>query len=225
MFQTMTNAFIDEFDFLKSKKVLLTALLCVAELLIGLPCITKGGIYFLQIMDWYSSTFSLMIISFTECVVISWVYGLERFYKDIELMLGFRPCLWWKIMWGFVTPFMILFVFLFSILIHSPVTYGDHYSYPGWAIGIGWIFALCSLIPMPVIACRRMMEVKGSLWQRFRDTSHPSSEWGPSLEENRQKWLQTLTGRDQYVMRKVLQARPLTEPIHEKPGLELFTNV
>ena len=35
----------------------------------------QGGIYFLQIMDWYSSTFSLMIISFTELVVICWIYG------------------------------------------------------------------------------------------------------------------------------------------------------
>ena len=75
MFQTLTSAFIDEFDFLKSKKLLLTAVLCVVEFLMGIPCITNGGIYYLQIMDWYSSTFSLMIISFTELMVISWVYG------------------------------------------------------------------------------------------------------------------------------------------------------
>ena len=41
MFQCCTNAFIDEFDFLKTKKVLFTAALCIIELLAGLPCITK----------------------------------------------------------------------------------------------------------------------------------------------------------------------------------------
>ena len=35
----------------------------------------QGGIYYLQIMDWYSSTFSLMVLSFTELMVIGWIYG------------------------------------------------------------------------------------------------------------------------------------------------------
>ena len=35
----------------------------------------QGGIYVLQIIDWYCASFSLMLISFTECMAISWVYG------------------------------------------------------------------------------------------------------------------------------------------------------
>lgn len=100
----------------------------------------------LQIMDWYCATFSLMLLSLTECVVIAWIYGkslslsfiivelfllwiasyfviikqslqflmeyfsisgTDRFYKDIELMIGFQPCLWWKICWKFITPVTI----------------------------------------------------------------------------------------------------------------------
>ena len=38
-------------------------------------CVLQGGIYYLQIMDWYSSTFSLMVLSFTELMVIGWIYG------------------------------------------------------------------------------------------------------------------------------------------------------
>jgi len=39
----------------------------------------QGGIYYFQIMDWYSSTFSLMVLSLTECFVISWIYGITPF--------------------------------------------------------------------------------------------------------------------------------------------------
>ena len=41
MFQSVTSAFIDEFDWLKNKKILLTAALCAFEFLMGIPCITK----------------------------------------------------------------------------------------------------------------------------------------------------------------------------------------
>lgn len=34
--------------------------------------------------------------------------GLGRYYKDIELMIGYQPCIWWKICWGVVTPLMII---------------------------------------------------------------------------------------------------------------------
>ena len=34
--------------------------------------------------------------------------GAERFYRDIELMIGFRPCLYWKVLWSYVTPAVIM---------------------------------------------------------------------------------------------------------------------
>ena len=39
--------------------------------------VLQGGIYVLQVMDWYSSTFSLMIIAFSECLIIGWLYGIK----------------------------------------------------------------------------------------------------------------------------------------------------
>ena len=56
------------------------------------------------------------------------------------------------------------FVLGFSIVIHSPVTYGD-YVYPGWAIGVGWIFALCSLIPLPLNAGIKIYNETGPFMQ------------------------------------------------------------
>ena len=42
--------------------------------------------------------------------------GVDRFYKDIEMMIGYMPCIWWKIAWCGVTPVLIV-VSMFSFLL------------------------------------------------------------------------------------------------------------
>lgn len=192
----MTSAFVDEFPrYLKGRKTLLTAGLCFLAFLMGIPCIMNGGIYYLQIMDWYSSVFSLMVLSFVECVVIAWVYGVDRFYKDIELMIGYTPCVWWKACWKFITPALILFILAFTLIMHTPVTYGD-YNYPNWAIGLGWVFALCSIAPLPIIAIQKILQAKGTLWQRIKTQIHHSDDFGPALEMHRELYKASLVCGD-----------------------------
>nr|XP_011456838.2 sodium- and chloride-dependent glycine transporter 1 [Crassostrea gigas] len=192
MFETMTSAFIDEFPhLLKNRKVLFTAFFCFIEFLLGIPCVMQGGIYVLQIMDWYCATFSLMLLSLTECVVIAWIYGTDRFYKDIELMIGFQPCLWWKICWKYITPVTIAFVWLFSVTQLSPVTYGK-YEYPDGAIVIGWMLGLVSLMPIPICAILAILREKGSFYERIKKLVHHTDDWGPAVEKHRVRYLQSL---------------------------------
>ena len=49
MFQTATSGFIDEFDILKTRKVLVTGVLCVIELLAGIFCVTRVSIIYTYI--------------------------------------------------------------------------------------------------------------------------------------------------------------------------------
>ncbi|XP_062570938.1 sodium- and chloride-dependent glycine transporter 1-like [Saccostrea cucullata] len=192
MFETMTSAFVDEFPgLLKNRKVLFTAFFCFIEFLLGIPCIMEGGIYVLQIMDWYCATFSLMLLSLTECVVIAWIYGADRFYKDIELMIGYQPGIWWKICWKFITPITITFIWLFSVTQLSPVTYGD-YEYPDGAIVFGWMLGLVSLVPVPVCALIAILREEGNLLQRIKKLVHHTDDWGPAVEKHRVRYLQSL---------------------------------
>jgi len=35
------------------------------------------------------------------------IVGNERFYYDMSMMLGYKPCAWWGICWRFITPVLI----------------------------------------------------------------------------------------------------------------------
>ncbi|XP_012934684.1 sodium- and chloride-dependent glycine transporter 1 [Aplysia californica] len=194
MFETMTSAFIDEYpQLLRKKKILFTAFMCFIEFVLGIPIVFQGGAYLLQIMDWYCATFSLMLLSFSECMVISWIYGVDRFLKDIELMIGYKPSVFWKIMWKFVTPAVVLFIWLFSVSQLEPVTYGD-YEYPTWAITFGWLLGLCSIIPVPILAIHAIYkEETGTLFQRIRKLVEPAANWGPSQMEDKMRYIESMT--------------------------------
>jgi len=202
MFETMTSAFIDEYpELLRGKKTLIVGIVCIVEFCFGIPCIMQGGIYVLQVMDWYSSTFTLMIISFLECMIICWVYGINRFYGDIELMLGRRPFIWWKIVWCFITPLIIIFVFFTTVIQHTPVTYGDNYAYPGWAVGLGWCFASISIIPIPIVAIVQLtINGKGSIIKRVKTLLRPAADWGPASEQYREIYQSQLTTKEKCYM-------------------------
>uniref|UniRef100_A0A1I8F4K3 Transporter n=1 Tax=Macrostomum lignano TaxID=282301 RepID=A0A1I8F4K3_9PLAT len=156
-------AFTDEFPKrLSNKKILITALLVAVEFGIGVVCVTRGGIFVLQIMDWYSSTFSLMIISFFECVVIGWIYGADRFLQ------GHRADAWSatlglvRICWRFITPAIIL-----------------------WAINIGmaaWaLMSLCCCTAKPSLLCTEA----AAAFQRYQERSAAQRGMGPMVERFR----------------------------------------
>lgn len=193
MVETCISAFMDEFPhLLRTKRTLISFLACLFEFLLGLPCITQGGIYVLQIMDWYCASFSLMLISLTECVAIAWIYGTDRFYKDIELMIGFRPNPIWHYMWKFITPSIILGIWLFSVITLGPVTY-DEKSYPTWALVFGWCLGVASMLPIPILAFKSMLTTEGTCSQRWKKLTTPSESWGPSQPEDREKYLISLS--------------------------------
>ncbi|NXR46357.1 SC6A5 protein, partial [Hippolais icterina] len=103
--ETIVTSVSDEFPkYLRTHKALFTLGCCVSFFIMGFPMITQGGMYMLQLVDTYAASYSLVIIAIFELVGVSYIYGLQRFCEDIEMMIGFQPSKFWRVCWAFVTP-------------------------------------------------------------------------------------------------------------------------
>ncbi len=132
-------------------------------------------------------SFSALIIGLVEVIVISWVYGIDRFLEDLKIMLGDYPFhrAYWRFIWKFACPglivvrnimiiiqknsnnneiqkFILQFILIFSFIDIKPPSYGD-YVYPWWASVIGWLLSLVSVTAIPFVAFMKISQAKGPI--------------------------------------------------------------
>ncbi|KAM6092532.1 sodium- and chloride-dependent GABA transporter 2 isoform 11-T11 [Theristicus caerulescens] len=99
--------------------------------------------------------------------------GAERFYDNIEDMIGYRPWPIIKYCWLFITPAVCMATFLFSLIKYTPLTYNKKYVYPWWGDTLGWLLALSSMVCIPLWIVYKLSTIKGSLRERLRQLTCP----------------------------------------------------
>lgn len=163
------TAMVDEWpQLLRRRKELFIAVVCIISYLVGLTCITQGGMYVFQILDSYAvSGFCLLFLIFFECISISWAFGVGRFYDGIKDMIGYYPLGWWKFCWVVSTPFICISVFIFNLVQWTPVKYLD-YEYPWWCHAFGWFTALSSMLCIPGYMIWLWHKTPGDFQTKFR---------------------------------------------------------
>lgn len=178
-FEIVVTAFRDEFPKIFSgKKTLLTLIAIGVAFVLAIPQVTQGGIYLLTLVDWYAATFSVTVFALIEVLVMTYVYGLRNVEANMKEMTGFGIPLIFKICWIFCTPVLLAVTLGFAIFTYAPPAYGD-YVYPPWSIGLGWVIAITSLVPIPVYLVYRLYKTPGTILERFRVNIRPNEKWGP----------------------------------------------
>ncbi|XP_074655431.1 sodium-dependent proline transporter-like isoform X2 [Tubulanus polymorphus] len=183
-FETFISAFVDKFPTIRKRKMLFVIGSSIACFLMGLIFCSRGGMYWFQLIDWFMALFTLLLVGILECIVITYVYGVGRIYGDIETMIGYRPSIIWKGLWGLLTPLSLL-IFLTYVLVKQVWPYYGTYRYPTWAIGIGWLIAFVSAVPIPYCMIKQIYLAPGTFRQRFARSSRPAPTWGPNIVKER----------------------------------------
>ncbi|CAD5205537.1 unnamed protein product [Bursaphelenchus okinawaensis] len=165
--EVIVTALGDQFPFIAKHKFPTAIVCCFTLFCCGLIMCTRSGIYFFNIFNDYSSSFSLEIVLLLEAVLLCHIYGYTNYKLDIEEMFGkaktklakiFGPSgIWISIVWKYIAPTVAVIIFAFSLLtqIENDLTYGKGarlYRLPRWCIGFGWCISILPLIFLPIFA-------------------------------------------------------------------------
>lgn len=182
----ITTAVLDEFPALRQprRKAMFLAALCFVFYLLGLLLVTEGGIYWFTLIDAYSTSFGLIIITFFMCLGIAFFYGVNQFCDDIVDMLRLCPpwcvtmLLYFKACWILFTPLLLLFIliYIFVEMYNTPLHYGP-YEYPAWGKALGVCLGVVSCIQIPIWSVVAVVSESGTLRDRFWKAIRPLNSW------------------------------------------------
>ncbi|MFN7251842.1 MAG: sodium-dependent transporter [Anaerobacillus sp.] len=121
--------------------------------LISILFATQGGLYFLDVADYFINTFGIALAGLVSVITISWfVKKLKPFQEHANATSDLRTGLWWRVCLGVVTPIVLGYMFVMNLIQNIKVNYGDgdfstsFILYSGWAVAIaalvlGFVFA------------------------------------------------------------------------------------
>ena len=123
--------FTDKWKF-NRKRVL--PIVCIGGFLIGIVFTTRGGFYWLDIVDYFANTFGLTLVGLLECVVIGYIYKARKAREYVNEVSEFKIGIWWDICIMVITPVILGVSFIWSLILLIQRGYG---GYPMWATFVG----------------------------------------------------------------------------------------
>ncbi|KAF5296090.1 hypothetical protein FQA39_LY02724 [Lamprigera yunnana] len=186
--EAIISSISDEYSMLGRHKHLVTLGYCLITFMASTIFVTNGGIYWLQLFDWYAASISVILICLVEVVIVGWMYGVDKFIRDIEFMLQKKVSWWWPLCWKFLTPGILIFIFITSIVFNTSITYYG-FVYPKWSIILGWSSCGLSIICVPLYMGYHLLYMEtGDCVDRLTSSTKSMKEWGPASEIYRKEW-------------------------------------
>ncbi|XP_076374532.1 sodium- and chloride-dependent transporter XTRP3 isoform X2 [Megalopta genalis] len=155
--------------FKRIKKQYMTGVVCTICFFVGLIFCTGAGEYWLKMFDSFAGTIGLVMVALMEMLSVVFIYGHEKFTKDIEEMTGYRPGPYWQVTWRFLAPIIMVCILVSSIasmFINKPrysawdATKGIAVltNYPSWVLAIAAVIILVSVAPIPIVFLLRRFQ-------------------------------------------------------------------
>ena len=188
MVETITTAIMDQWPATRAHKGKVVILSCIVGFLLGLTCCTRGGIFMFTLIDWYASSWGLLICAFLEVLVVIYLYGPGRFLSNIEEM-GIRLSLvmkgYWLLCWVFLTPATLVLVFVMTFIHFSPAESPQYsqetYIFPDNIQILGFVM---SFSPLAIILIGALVQIIHRLRQgqsvSVSALTSTGEDWGPA---------------------------------------------
>uniref|UniRef100_A0A3Q3X9R5 Transporter n=1 Tax=Mola mola TaxID=94237 RepID=A0A3Q3X9R5_MOLML len=151
----------------------LTGITCIVAFIICLLFAQGSGIYWVTLFDNFAGSIPLLTIGLFEMIAIVYIYGIDRFNKDLEFMVGKKPSMFWQVTWRFISPLIILVILVFYMVTQAQekLTYlvwdpkSEEFPslasipYPSWISAVIFLLAGIPSLTVPLYAVCRLLFV------------------------------------------------------------------
>ncbi|KAJ8930137.1 hypothetical protein NQ314_017103, partial [Rhamnusium bicolor] len=145
---------MDKWPQMRKRQVYVTLGICLTCFILAIPMCFDGGIYIFTLMEWNTASWAILLIGFSEVILVAWVYGCNKFLDNMaDMDMG---------------------IFAFQMSNFSRIYYED-YIFPLWADAIGWMMGLATLVPLFIIGGWTIWKGKYRGWALLQ----PTKWWKP----------------------------------------------
>jgi len=137
----VVTGLVDKFKWNRSKTLLAV---CFAGFAGGLIFATKAGLYWLDIVDYFTNNFNLIVIGIIECLLVGWVYGAGKMRAFFNETGTIKFGKWWDLMIRIVTPLALLVISVMWIIENINTNY-EGYESIHLLLG-GWIVVAATIV-------------------------------------------------------------------------------
>lgn len=141
-------------------KPVMAGIVCGLSYVLGLVFITRGGIYWFTLFDYYSCVVVLFFVTFMEVFWLMWADDntYADFAAKVKRYTGKQLSTFYMVMWKFVCPLIVLGLFIMAFSTHDlmdaetsePYPKGSGYL-PMWSINFGWKLGMLPLFAFAAV--------------------------------------------------------------------------
>ncbi|XP_055853275.1 sodium-dependent dopamine transporter-like [Episyrphus balteatus] len=147
------------------------------------------GVYFFTVLARYAGI-TQMVLNLLLLLVVLWIYGRERFQRDVNFMTSRIYPTWMVNIVRFVAPLFLLFGLLIAVFIsmefnHSPTS----------LFALGTIIFLFSWFLIPGYCIFKIKQTTGGIGNRLRRCIRPT-DWYPADPVYKQRYEENFNSGD-----------------------------
>lgn len=131
--QAVAAPFQDKFGWGRNKVV---AVICIVGFLISSVFATGSGLYLLDIIDNFINNYGIVVVGLLEVILIGYIVKPKTIREHTNNISYFKIGKWWDVTIKYITPAILIFMLIQSLLTEFKTPYGGYESTA--IIAYGW---------------------------------------------------------------------------------------
>ena len=156
MVEAVVAGFTDKWRFPKRTAIFIFCFFCF---LTGLILSTRGGFYWLDIIDHWAGHYGLAGVGLFECIAVGYMTDIRRFRDKLNEVSEVRLGNWWIWMVKYVTPVILITSIIVDLVNEFRTPYGE---YPLWSLVTGGWFQVIFLISASMLLMKFKWRRRGA---------------------------------------------------------------